>query len=359
MGFQQGRATQCIFTHEERDLDLVVHGDDFTTLGFDKNLDWFEAKFKAKFEIKIRGRLGGGVHHDKEIRILNRVARWTKSGLEYEADQRHGEILVQELGLQNATPAITPGTKDKKEDRTEGDKELSPQDATRYRALAARANYLSQDRPDISFACKEICREMSKPTQAGMDKIRRLARYLKGQPRIVYRYTWQNPSDIQTYVDSDWAGCWKTRKSTSGGMAMIGEHLVKHWATTQPTIALSSGEAELSATIKGATQSLGIQSLAADMRMECQVHVHTDSRAGKAIASRKGLGKVRHLEVADLWIQDATAAGRLQLHKVEGAKNPADILTKYVERQLIEDHCARSSATPRAHRADVAPRLAA
>ena len=139
---------------------------------------------------------------------------------------------------------------------------------------------------------------------------------------------------------------------------MIGDHLVKHWATTQPTIALSSGEAELAAMIKGATQALGIQSLAADLRMVCHVHVHTDSRAGKAIASRKGLGKVRHLEVSDLWIQDATAAGRLTLHKVEGTKNPSDILTKYVGRQLIEDHCARISVSPRSLRAELAPRLA-
>ena len=41
---------------------------------------------------------------------------------------------------------------------------LEPRDATNVRALAARGNYLAQDRPDIAFACKELCREFAVPT---------------------------------------------------------------------------------------------------------------------------------------------------------------------------------------------------
>ena len=74
----------------------------------------------------------------------------------------------------------------------------------------------------------------------------RIGRYLKGQPRLVWRYLLQAmPCTIDVYVDSNWAGCRRTRKSTSGGIAMLGTHVLKSWSKTQAVIAKSSGEAEL------------------------------------------------------------------------------------------------------------------
>ena len=88
-----------------------------------------------------------------------------------------------------------------------------------FRAVAARANYLAQDRPDISFAAKECCRRMSQPTKGDLEALRRLVRYLAGKRRVVYHFDWQDPQDINTYVDTDFAGCHVTRRSTSGGAA--------------------------------------------------------------------------------------------------------------------------------------------
>ena len=67
----------------------VVHGDDFTTLGLDEDLNEFEQALQENFEIKIRGRLGEGCPGPQEIRILNRVVSITEEGLTYEADPRH------------------------------------------------------------------------------------------------------------------------------------------------------------------------------------------------------------------------------------------------------------------------------
>ena len=86
---------------------------------------------------------------------------------------------------------------------------------------------------------------MANPTASSWDNIRRVVRYLKGEPRVGYRYNWQGQEDLAVYVDTDWDGCFKTRKSTSGGAIMRGGHLLKRWNSTQQTVALSSGEAEL------------------------------------------------------------------------------------------------------------------
>ena len=139
---------------------------------------------------------------------------------------------------------------------------LSPEDATMYRALSARANFLSQDRADIQFSTKELCREFAVPNRNSYNRLKRLGRYLKGKPRLVIKYDWQKPlGKLTANSDSDWAGDKQTRKSTSGGIIRIGSHFIKSWSKGQTTIALSSAEAELYAILRTASESLGILSI--------------------------------------------------------------------------------------------------
>ena len=106
---------------------------------------------------------------------------------------------------------------------------------------------------------------MAKPTVGGWRRLKRLARYLRGRPRVVQRYKWQEEQEkVVGYSDSDWAGCRRTARSTSGGMLMIGQHLVKSWSSTQKSIALSSGEAELIAAVKLSAELIGSLQLLRD-----------------------------------------------------------------------------------------------
>ena len=119
-------------------------------------------------------------------------------------------------------------------------------DATSYRALAARANYLALDRPDMSFASKELCRCFASPTRSAVWLPKKLVRKLLGCPRLVWCFYHQKSCNtLVGSVDTDFAGCLITRRSTSGGLARRGGHLIKHWSATQPTVSLSSAEAEL------------------------------------------------------------------------------------------------------------------
>ena len=65
------------------------------------------------------------------------------------------------------------------------DEEMRPEDATRCRAIAARAMYLSQDRSDVQFASKELARRMAKPKNEDWHALKRLGRYLIGRIRYV------------------------------------------------------------------------------------------------------------------------------------------------------------------------------
>ena len=195
---------------------------------------------------------------------------WTEAGISYEADQRHAEIIVKHLGFEGESRSMcTPGVKGIKgsdEEEKELDVLLDGHDATMYRAIVARGIYLAQDRSDIAFAVKELSRKMSNPDRRDWSSLKRLGRYLLKRERAVIYYDYQAyPRAWSVWVDSDWAGCRRTRKSTSGGVVMLGSHLIKSWSTTQQVIALSSGEAEYYSMVRGGSLGMGVSAIAKDM----------------------------------------------------------------------------------------------
>ena len=159
------------------------------------------------------------------------------------------------------------------------------------------------------------------------------------------------------YVDTDFAGCHVTRRSTSGGAACHGEHLIKHWSNTQPTVALTSAEAELTGISKGAAQGLGLQTIAKALGIDISLKVMSDATATIGISRRRGLSKVRHLATADLWIQDRIRKGDFKLEKVLRAENLSHILNKYVGKMLMSKHMAKLGLFYEDGRAESAPAI--
>ena len=85
---------------------------------------------------------------------------------------------------------------------------------------------------------------------------------------------------------------------------MIGSHFLKGWSRTQNHVTLSSAEAELIALVKCSAELLGIRSAMIDFGVESNGVVYADSSAALAIAKRKGAGKLRHINICTLWIQE-------------------------------------------------------
>ena len=121
------------------------------------------------------------------MRISTRIVTWTEDGTRYEGDERHAEIGLEELGLWEESKSVsTPIEKEKITE--EGERELDREESRMYRGLVARLYYLAQDRSDIQYAVEEIGGDISKPTLAGTRQINKLAGYLKGVPRVDYKY---------------------------------------------------------------------------------------------------------------------------------------------------------------------------
>ena len=137
---------------------------------------------------------------------------------------------------------------------------------------------------------------------------------------------------------------------------MIGSHVIRTWSSTQPSVTLSSGEAEFYGLVKAAGAGLGHQSIMQDFGLKTPVRVWTDSSAAIGISTRSGLGKLRHLETHTLWVQEKVRTGAIEVRKVRGDVNPADLFTKHLPskdkiHQLVglfgcEYRSGRSEAAP-------------
>ena len=123
-----------------------------------------------------------------------------------------------------------------------------------------------------------------------------------GKPRLVFRDVLQESHSIECYSDTGWAGCPRTRKSTSGGVLLLGQHILKTYSSTQPSVALSSGEAEFYGVVKANGASLRQKGLFPDLGTDLRVCVWTDSFAAIGIMSRQGLGQLRYIDTHTLWV---------------------------------------------------------
>ena len=83
-------------------------------------------------------------------------------------------------------------------------------------------------------------------------------------------------------------------------------HYIKRMAKRQRVIALSSAEAELYAAVAMSSETLGIQSLGKDMKLDLNATLGVDASAALSLMSKEGPGKANHIHVQNLWIQEAS-----------------------------------------------------
>ena len=371
IGFKKGVACPCHFYNEKMDVRILVHGDDFFCTGTENQLRELVKlvlnKYEAKYEL-----IGPAKHLESSTKVIGRHVTFTREGLEIEVDQKYVIESLESYGLLDSNPVVSPAAKGKveskeersqlllrrilgtrkdvklgeigqptEEEKVEKSPELVGESATRYKSIAAKLNFVSPDRPGILFATKECMRAMACPTELDEDKLKRLLRYLKGRPREAITMPRGRQLDskldrIIVFVDADFAGCAKTRRSTCGGCVLWGNGMLKAWSKTITTLALSSGESELAALAKGAAEGMGIESILQDFGITVAIELHSDATAAIGIANRQGLGRIRHVAVADLWVQQRLKAGDFSVHKVNGLENISDLMTKALDAGRID-----------------------
>ena len=200
---------------------------------------------------------------------------------------------------------------------------------------------------------------MAKPRRHDWHQMKTLARYLLGVPRVVLKFQYQErPRNLTVWTDTDHAGRIKTTRSTSGGVLLFGYHCLKRWSVNQQHVALSSGEAEYYGLVRGVSQALGLKGTYQDLGVQLSINAYVDASVAVGIAHRRGLGKVRHIELDELWLQSQVARGRVRVYKVPGDINLADSLTKHSTAEKVAMTMRHTGGEVRSGRHELMPNLA-
>ena len=120
----------------------------------------------------------------------------------------------------------------------------------------------------------------------------------------------------------------------------MGGHCVKTWSTTQGAVTLSSAEAEFYSMVDGVIKGKWMVTIARELgfgEMRSKMVIGTDSSAAKSFVARRGLGRMRHIEVRDLWLKEEVRKGLVEVEKVKGSENPADLMTKFLCKAEVEE----------------------
>ena len=160
--------------------------------------------------------------------------------------------------------------------------------------------YLANDHPDIDYAVNCLARRASKPTKVDDQKLRRVARYLRGHRVVLWQYepsSEEFPSELILYCDADWGGDIRTRRSTSGGLIVWGTSTLGAWSKLQPVVALSAAEAEYYSIVTGVQRTLAVQALLSELNLKTRLVVRTDSSAAKQSIEKVGLLHVKHMSM--------------------------------------------------------------
>ena len=170
----------------------------------------------------------------------------------------------------------------------------------------------------------------------------------------------EEPQHLVVFTDSDHARCLRTRKSTSSFKMMYGQHLLRSASSTQAVISLSSGESDFYSPVKGVAAGLGAVAILRDLGVEltgdAAVEVKVDATAGRGVAMRRGAGRIRHIATPTLWVQKLVQDGKVEVSKIPGDMNAADLGSNNLDAASIQRCLTRCKFALRAGRSDIALR---
>ncbi|GJW24613.1 putative ribonuclease H-like domain-containing protein [Tanacetum coccineum] len=188
-----------------------------------------------------------------------------------------------------------------------------------YRSMIGSLMYLTASRPDIMFA---VC--------SHLHVVKRIFRYLKGQPKLGLWYPKDSPFDLEAYTDSDYASVSLDRKSTTGGCQFLRRRLISWQCKKQTIVANSTTKAEYVATSSCCEQVLWIQNQMLDYGYNfMNTKIHIDNESTICIVKNPVFhSKTKHIKIRHHFIRDSNEKKLIQMIKIRTDHNVADLLTK-------------------------------
>ncbi|GKC33964.1 putative ribonuclease H-like domain-containing protein [Tanacetum coccineum] len=287
-GFHRGQIDKTLFIKRLKgDILLVqVYVDDIIFGSTKKSLcDEFEQIMHNRFQMSSMGEL---------TFFLGLQVKQKEDGIFISQDKYVGEIL-KKFGFSSIRTASTPMETNKALTKDEDGEDV---DVHLYRSMIGSLMYLTSSRPDIMFSVCACSRFQVQPKVSHLNAVKRIFRYLKGQPKLGLWYPKDSPLILEAFSDSDYAGASLDRKSTTGGCQFLGSRLISWQCKKQTVVANSTTEAEYIAASHCCGQNPVYHS------------------------------KTKHIEIRHRFIRDSYEKRLIEMVKIHTDNNVADLLTK-------------------------------
>ncbi|GKD89417.1 hypothetical protein Tco_1364924 [Tanacetum coccineum] len=210
------------------------------------------------------------------------------------------------------------------------DENVKDVDVYLYRSMIGSLIYLTSSRPNIMFAVCACARFQVTPKVSHLHAVKRIFRYLKGQPKLGLWYPKDSPFDLEAYTDSDYAGASLDRKSTTGGCQFLGSRLISWQCKKQTIVANSTTEAEYVAASNCCGQVLWIQNQMLDYGYNfMNTKIFIDNESTICIVKNPVFhSKTKHIKIRHHFIRDSYEKRLIQVIKIHTDHNVADLLAK-------------------------------
>ncbi|KAH9726925.1 hypothetical protein KPL70_008466 [Citrus sinensis] len=292
--------------------DLIISGDDV------------EEIFRTKENLSVRFQMKelGQLKH-----FLGLEVDQTKEGI-FLCQQKYAKDLLKKFGMLECKPISTPMEPNAKMCAHEG-KDL--EDASMYRQLVGSLIYLTLTQPDISYAVGVMSRYMQNPKKSHLEAVRRVLRYVKSTIDYGLLYKKGGNCKLVGYCDADYAGDHDTRRSTTGYMFTLGSGTISWCSKRQPTVSLSTTEAEYRAAAMAAQESTWLIQLMNDLHqpVDYAVLLYCDNQSAIRLAENPVFhARTKHVEVHYHFVREKVLQEEIEMRQVKTDEQIADLFTK-------------------------------
>ncbi|GAA0187557.1 transmembrane signal receptor [Lithospermum erythrorhizon] len=275
----------------------------------------------------------GGMNYFLGIEVIQ-----NRSGT-FICQKQYVEAVLRRFGMMDCKPVSTPMTTGFKLNQDKGGR---PVNDTQYKELVGSLMYLTNTRPDIMHATCLISRYMSSPTELHMQAAKRVLRYLKGtmQLGILYQRS-KIEGELLVFTDSDYAGDYDDRKSTSGFAFILNSGAVAWGSKKQPIVTLSTTEAEYVAATACACQLIWMKRIMKILNYAAKtcIEVNCDNSSTIKLSKNPVMhGLCKHIDVRYRFLRDMVKEGSIALSYCKREDQTADVMTKALKLKTFIKH---------------------
>ena len=299
---------------------IAIYVDDLIIIGKRASVDAIKKKLTKSFKMKDMGPaywvLGIRVTRDREAGTIS-------------LDQtQYAKDVLKRYGMENAKPVPTPITNSE----LGGDTSPLLPHGNEYRSAIGGLMYLmTGTRPDLAYSISLLSQYMQAPRECHWGAVKRVLRYVAGTQGYSLKYIGSQNLGPHVFCDANWGGDTATRKSTSGIISKVSDGPVTWQSKRQPTVALSSMEAEYMALTEASKEAKWIRMYLTELghRMTESVPIYCDNQGAKSYASNPvHHARTKHVDIKYHFVRNMVASGATTIIYVPTAAQQANIFTK-------------------------------